>query len=360
MYRPVRLSIKGALSRTLEVPRVQSFLRRAGGDKLLVFCFHRVAPSRGLSHPFDDSMYSIDAESFRSHLRLMRMNAEPISEQDLVSHVNGRAPLPRSAFMVTFDDGYRDNFEVALPIMKELGVPGIFFIPTRAIVERSLGWWDLIYWYLKRCPKPLITLGGRDYLIPNPITPLAETFTAMMKSIPATEQAMLLRGLREATGVSDPPFELADKQFMSWEQLRIAARSGIAIGSHTHSHTVLSSLPPGGQRFELTESKRLLESYLGGPVRSIAYPVGGYEHFNTETMTIAQECGFDLGFSFLTGSNRPGRIAPFDVRRVDHQTHPSMYSAVFSMPWLFAKRSCRLQGPAPCVHKDAHSSGAKR
>ena len=79
---------------------------------------------------------------------------------------------------------------------------------------------------------------------------------------------------------------------MTWDHAREVIRNGIAIGSHTHTHRVLSRLAEPAQHWELRESKLALEKHLGQPVRTIAYPVGRYGNFTPATMRIAAECGY--------------------------------------------------------------------
>lgn len=330
-------------------------IARAGGrNRLIVFNFHRIAPGpQGTwSTPFDAGTYGPDAESFRKELQAMKRFADPVSEAELVAFAEGRAKLPRHGFMVTFDDGYRDNYELALPILKELGIPAIFFIPTEAIDERKLGWWDQIHYLVKKSTRSEIQLGGRRLELGPCRLAAAEACVQEMSSRPASgheSTEAFLRELSLACGVELPGPELCSAELMTWEQVLDAQRQGITIGAHTHTHRVLSTLSLDDQREELRSSKRMLEAKLGTPVRSLAYPVGGYEHFNPETKTLAQEEGFDLAFSFNTGINcvvPPSLFDRFDVRRLSGLGEPVLYAGVMSWPELFAAKPA-LAGPVP-------------
>jgi peptidoglycan/xylan/chitin deacetylase (PgdA/CDA1 family) len=137
-----------------------------------------------------------------------------------------------------------------------------------------------------------------------------------MKSRGSEKTAPLLAELSAACGVAFPERKLEEEQLMTWAQIAEVSRNGVAIGSHTHTHGVLATLPEGGQRWELGESKRVLEQRLARPVRTIAYPAGSYGNFTPATMRITRECGYTAGFSFHSGGNLLGRVNPYDIHRI--------------------------------------------
>lgn len=92
-------------------------------------------------------------------------------------------------------------------------------------------------------------------------------------------------------------------------------RRGMAFGSHTHHHEVLSKLSPEAQREEARQSRAILEGELGRRIDVMAYPVGSRESFSADTVAALQETGYRAAFSFYGGMNRPGETQPFDIRR---------------------------------------------
>jgi peptidoglycan/xylan/chitin deacetylase (PgdA/CDA1 family) len=93
-------------------------------------------------------------------------------------------------------------------------------------------------------------------------------------------------------------------------------KGGMAIGSHTHSHTVLSQLGPERQYEELSKSRASLKENLGVGADVLAYPVGARTSFTGETQRLAQEAGYRAAFSFYGGTNFPGKTSPYDVKRI--------------------------------------------
>jgi peptidoglycan/xylan/chitin deacetylase (PgdA/CDA1 family) len=91
---------------------------------------------------------------------------------------------------------------------------------------------------------------------------------------------------------------------------------GMAIGSHTHSHQVLSQLEPQQQYEELSNSRTILKEQLGTAADALAYPVGARTSFTSQTQQAARDAGYRIAFSFFGGINLRGQTRPHDVRRI--------------------------------------------
>jgi hypothetical protein len=146
---------------------------------------------------------------------------------------------------------------------------------------------------------------------------LTESLTAVLRSYKKPENsdsARFLRELAEETKGEDLPETL--RRFLNWDEAKEMILGGMAIGSHTHSHHVLSQLEPEQQLQELSQSRSILRENLGIDADAIAYPVGGRDSFTDLTQTLAHEVGYRAAFSFYGGTNMPGRTSPYDVNRI--------------------------------------------
>ena len=315
------------------------------GNRLVIFNYHRLRSDKaGESADFDEGVFGPTAEMFRTHLKWLTENAEILSEDDLLCAYRHSMPLPPRSVVITFDDGYRDCYTEALPAIREFGAPAMFFIPTEAIEDRKVGWWDLIAYGVKNTKRPEITVRGEHFAVADRGA-LTRVFIDRMTTLNSRETDSLVSDLYQACEVEPPSRQRCSDELMSWDEIREAASTGVDIGSHTHSHRVLSTLNPTAQKLELSLSKKILEERLGAPVHSIAYPVGGYEHFNVETMELAKSCGYQLGFSFLTGHNSQIRNT-FDLKRIASPNDLSQMEATLGFPAILARRSCANRYPA--------------
>ncbi len=330
--------------------------RHGAARSLVVVNYHRIRPAASagfFSTDFDENVFGPTVEEFRSQMQWLKANRCVLSEADLLAALRSQRPeryLPASPALVTFDDGYVDNYTLALPILKELGIPAIFFISTQAVEERKLGWWDLISYLLKKSERDWIEFQGKRIELSKARDALRNELLQQMKWEASEVTAGLLSQLAEACEVPLPGPEISGRELMSWQEIREAMNSGIAIGSHTHSHRVLATLDLESQQLELARSKLILEDKLGQPVRTLAYPVGGYEHFHMETLTLAQRCGYEAAFSFLTGCNPVAELQRFDLRRVSGPEELSLFVSMLSLPGVFCRRQCAL--PQPRFYKE--------
>ncbi len=290
------------------------FARRRG---LLVLNYHRIGSIDG--NQLDDGVISATGDEFRTQIRYLRDHFELPGLDELIGIADARFAIRRSTALITFDDGYRDNFEEAFPILREMGVPATFFIATSYIQEPRLPWWDHIAYIVKTTRRDVIRL---DYPAPLSIDLRHSTRSQALQQIlnlykhaVDVREADFLRHLGATARVEADSKDLGRDLFMSWSQIRRLSQEGMSIGSHTHSHRILSSLTEADQRNELSLSKRILEAELGQPINAIAYPVGQAFAFNGLTKRLAREVGYRIGFSYYGGFNRPGLLDVLDLRR---------------------------------------------
>jgi len=326
------------------VPQV---LRRWMTPRLFVFNYHRIRDPR-VPIRFDESVYGPDRSEFARQVQWIAKHFELLSEQRLIELSDGARPPERHCAAITFDDGYRDNYELAYPILQRHGVPAIFFVPTLAISERRLGWWDVIAWMIRQTRRPRFTVAGRAFDTERmPVDEVIGRVLAMRKAPELRNPDAFESELARATGTEPPDHRSQDAELMTWDQIRELASGRMAIGSHTHSHQVLSQLDLEEQRRELTESKQLLEREMGRPVLSLSYPVGLYQHFHRETKDIARRCGYRLAFSFLTGCEAAGVADAYDIRRVGAARTLLEMDVATALPWRYYRNVSSLREPAP-------------
>ncbi len=309
---------KKILARMIYLSGIVRMGRPLLSDRLIVFNYHRLRPDDpAFAPPFDEDVFGPTRSEFRRHMAWLKRNTRIISETDLLDFF-GTGKFPGGInVMITFDDGYRDNYATAYPILKELGIPAIFFVPTRMIHNRKLGWWDIAAYLIKNTERNEIAVNGvslplRDGRRNHAIRVIQFRLQSMR---PGRVQEFLAEMALHCR-VPFPTIEQQGAQLMDWDEIRAVARDGFTIGSHTHSHATLSTLTPQEQAREMIRSGSILEEKTGKPVRSIAYPLGGNNHISADTARIAAETGYRAGFSFNTGFNPVGKIDPYHLRRI--------------------------------------------
>jgi len=335
---------KEILAQALAVTGIGSLLRRLRPwSGLLVLNYHRIGEAS--SSPLDSGVFSATQEQFDRQLAWLKRHADVIGLDDLDSVASG---APGRSVLITFDDGYLDNFQLALPVLERHGVPATFFITTGFIDGRQVAWWDEIAWMVKhalrhRWPARLATHEALrpDWSLneaPAVIQRLLQTY----KGLPTAEGPGFLDEIAEATGSGRCPLTDDSAPWMTWDQIRRMQEAGQSIGAHTVTHPVLARCNREQQRHEITESKRRIEEMLGRPVTAFSYPVGTADAFTVETEELMREAGIRWAFNFQGGyldATRSPSADRFSLPRIAMEPDLSgpRFQALNTLPGLFAR-----------------------
>ena len=234
---------KGAIGRAAALAGV---FARDFRSKMIIVTFHRINDDlREDGLTASSAKFEKFCEFFRTHFKVI-----PLSEQ--VAGCTAGKDMG-GTLSITFDDGYRDNFEVAAPILRRLELPATFFPATAFIGTRIVAPWD----------RDLVRQPG----------------------------------------------------WMDWDHLRALASQGFEIGCHTDSHVDLGTADAETARLELEVSKRKLHEQLGRPVRLLAYPFGGRNNISERSRELVREAGFTCCVSCFGGANVP-TANPFALNRI--------------------------------------------
>ena len=313
---------------------------------LSILTYHHVAEDEP-GYPFDAGVADATPAQFRRQMEMLARHGTPIGIDELVRALDG-APLPKNPVMVTFDDGYRSCHDVALPILRAVGMRATFFVPTRFISERRLYWWERIAYVLSQGRRPAVTLTyPRPVEIVRAEPSAHHKLTDIIKNTPGLDIDRFLDELCEVFGVEwnrEIEAQHADGLVMTWDHLRALTRAGMDVESHTRGHRVLQTLDDDALRDELAGSKAELESQLGRPIRAIAYPVGRRIARLKTIRSAVEAAGYQVGLSNASGATRiwPAPMSGmwptdrFDVCRLstDRQLSDAMYLAQLAVPRL--------------------------
>jgi peptidoglycan/xylan/chitin deacetylase (PgdA/CDA1 family) len=316
--------------------------RWANREHFFVFNYHRVSASeKPVDTAFDEGVFGHSQAQLKQQLEFLQKHTTILSEQDLIKALFGDLSEKGPYSMVTFDDAYIDNYQLAMPILAKLGVPAIFFVPALIIENRNLGWWDQIAYIIKKSQKAEIDFRGEKLVLKNRKPAVINKLIEVMKMVPHEQTSNLVTELAEKTDWPTPSKEIMDKELMNWDQLREAYEAGVALGSHTCSHRVLATLNETEQADEIIKSKSIIEKKLNIKVRSLAFPVGGLEHFNKITLKHVEKAGYDMAFSFNTGVTKFGAFNRFAIPRLGAPSDFKSFNALFHFPNLMDYNATR-------------------
>lgn len=319
---------------------------RVPTSRLTVLTYHRIAdPAQ--ARRFDHAVVDATPEQFDRQLEFLGAHFRIIGIDEILEHVRG-APLPPNSVLITFDDGYRDCHEVALPILERHRARAVFFISTSYVEQRRMYWWDRIAYVLGRSHRERILIEypeRRELTVDGTGGRAVKDLLALVKRHRELDLDRFLAEMTRAAGVDwDPDLEreLADELIMTWDQIADLARAGMDVQSHTRTHRVLHTLATGELAQELEGSRRDIEDHVGTRVRALAYPVGHPISRRQEIVDAVRAAGYQLGFSNASGPNRARtQIDPFDVRRLamDVTMSDEMFHSVMAIPSMARKKA---------------------
>lgn len=289
-------------------------------NQLSVLNYHRIDNP---THPdFDTFKPNISAtiEDFSKQMKYLVEHFNVVSIEIFSNWLDGKEKLPPQAAMVTFDDGYLDNYKNAFPILKNFNIPAIIFLTSNYIGKAKLFNWDLIAYCFHHTPHnqaniPIIgyqawtNISSRDNVM--------RQFTEKLKLIPNNEIGHHLIELSNVLDTPHPGKAFASLQ-MTWDQVREMASEGIDFGGHTESHPILTRVSRKKASEELINSKQRIETELGKRVISFAYPNGKQPDFNSTITNLVRDAGYEVAFTLLSGptSFREVRANPLAIRRI--------------------------------------------
>jgi peptidoglycan/xylan/chitin deacetylase (PgdA/CDA1 family) len=273
-------------------------------------------------YPFDEEVADATPAQFRARIEALARRCTIIGVETLCRGLAG-APLPRNPALLTFDDGYRSCHDVALPILREVGVPAVFFVATGYVQDRRLYWWERIAWVVKRSRAPSLRLtypAARELALGADRRPAIRALTRLVKDTPGLDLERLLGDLARAAEVAwtdDLERRLADELIMTWDHVRALRDAGMDVESHSRRHRVLATLDAAALAEDLAGSRADLERELGRRVRAIAYPVGARIAGTPALRGAVAAAGYELGFTNATGSTPlAAGVDPLDLARV--------------------------------------------
>jgi peptidoglycan/xylan/chitin deacetylase (PgdA/CDA1 family) len=341
----------------LEASGLGALLRRRPPWRgVVILNHHRVGDGAGWSTGRD--VWSATAEQLDEQLAFLTQNFDVVGPDEL------RAALedPRSrAVAITFDDGYRECYDVALPIFRAHGVRAIFFLTTGFLDGTRTAWWDEITWMVGNSSRAAVPADG---WLTSPVAldranpeAAAAPLVAHYKTLSGERSEGFLDFLGEATGSGRrDPSEWRDA-WLDWDMVRELARSGMGLGGHTVTHPVLARHSGERQRAEIVGSIDRIGEETGVRPRFFSYPDGMPGTFDAETVTHLREAGIELAFSNYGGVAGAGDLDGFDVPRIPlgHTLTTRRFRAIVTVPVPFTSRGLRGSGPplrptAPTAH----------
>jgi peptidoglycan/xylan/chitin deacetylase (PgdA/CDA1 family) len=337
-------TIKALFSSVLSKSGTTKLLDAAwGGQRLTVLAYHRITDA--MAPGFDHYRKNVSAtpEMFERQLAYVTKHFNVIDLFALEAFIKQNTPLPERPLLITFDDGYLDNYSNAFPILRRFDLPAVIFLITGQMDNPALPWWDACayYFYHTPCASAVLPfLGEHDLSSQNSRDLAREEMIRKLKQLPENEKQATLISLSQALEVASPP----TAPFVSWEQVRELVDHRVACQPHTVTHPILTRIAPQEVSYQLTESRARIEAETKQRGIAFAYPNGTMADYDSATIAALRECGYEMAFTLSPGPMPLNEVkrTPLTIRRAALQykdTFDMFVAKLMGVPALLGTRN---------------------
>lgn len=263
----------------------------------VVLCYHRVLPP-GVGGPLAECQRRrgtvVSLATFERQMEDAARLWVPIALDEFVAALEGRGSLPERACLVTFDDGYRDFAEHALPVLQRRSMPSVLFVTAAQVVEpQALAPADVWYSIVAGAPGTAVEGSG-----------VAEKREYDMA--PPTRQVELQQRLARRLGTTERLTLLAAELYLNESELAALARRGVELGSHGASHYAFTALADSDLQSNLVASRELLQRLAPQSPAAISYPYGRVDE---RVRRATAQSGYRAGFTVRPYDGKPDEDA---------------------------------------------------
>jgi len=285
----------------------------------------------------------VTTTTFEKHLQYLAEHFETISLQEV-----REKSVKKNSCIITFDDGWADNYTNALPLLRKYNIPATIFLTTNLVGSNSWPWPDRISYYVYKGDRDLlislinmIPLSSSHTRLPRPLLFLTRSSRSIIaERVINTLKSFDENSLLKTMEIIDKMFNLLKEQlytlrpWLSWEEVCEMEEAGLTFGAHTHNHKILSSISHENAHEEICKSREVLYSKLKRPLDIFCYPNGNY---NDEIISIVRDCGF-----IEAVTTNPGYIEcdvdPFLLPRI--LLHDDISNTVPMFVWNISRDYC--------------------
>jgi peptidoglycan/xylan/chitin deacetylase (PgdA/CDA1 family) len=257
------------------------------------------------------------SEVFRSQMEVLARDFHPVSLDDVALFLQDKKQLPARSVVVTFDDGYADNYQVAANILNSLCIPAVFYVTVACVDKQRLPWPSLLrYAFLTSAKDRWVDPDGvvQRFSTTEQRIQAFDRAAGYCSKLSGTSQDQFVVSVQQQLETELP--QLSPPPMMTWDEVRGLLRKGYTVGSHTMTHPNLAQIPESEMRTELVEAKRKLEQELAAPVLHFSYPCPALQpHWVDRTVSASREAGYKTAVTTTRGLVR-ALDDPLTLRRI--------------------------------------------
>lgn len=296
--------------------------RRLTANQPKLLMYHRFSK--------DESSHAVCEKTFEKQLRLIKNNFNPMTLAEVAAIQHSGRAIPKHAVVITVDDGYRDFYELAYPLLKHHSVPATFYVTTGFINKDLWLWPDQVLWLLNNRANLSgnLSVANQAIQLDRHVAQVWQDVINLFLSVSNQDRILGLKKLELSCGVALPQTVPDVYAACDWRQLIEMQDAGIEIGGHTVSHPSLGHMTDAEVKMELQGCMQALHDNLGPQSRTFCYPNGQPEDYSDRVKALTEEAGFTAAVTAF--SDQYNTDIPYAWRRFvgaedSFQFHKSLF-----------------------------------
>jgi peptidoglycan/xylan/chitin deacetylase (PgdA/CDA1 family) len=306
--------------------------------RAVVLMYHRVLSEEERALTSSHPGIVVSTASFEAHMAVVKRRFVALSAADFSDRLTRKVPFPSSSCLITFDDGWYDNWANALPVLERHNLPALIFLPVNYIGRQRQFWQERVTRLIARglaAATTDVAMRNRLAAILEPIG-LGSAFSlpadrrreaiaeavGFLKAAPQSARDSLIAELIDLGLASDDAND--PDRFLSWDQVRVMGGRGVTFGGHGAEHRLLTQVRADAAEQEVLESRTVLAEHVGD-VAAFSYPNGSW---NAEIAAIVREHGYQMAFT-----TEPGSVSSSDdryaLKRINIHEHAASTTPLF-------------------------------
>lgn len=304
--------------------------------------YHRVLTDSELAETASHPGIVVRRETFASQMALLTRTFRVLSLRDFTDRMGSGAPFDSGSCLITFDDGWSDNFTNALPVLREHGLPAVVFLPVNYIGSQRMFWREHLTGLLRAAVRlsrsdpdrraglegALSAVGLRHLLDVSDGDARGAICTALdaLKGGAPERVRALTAELTAVLGTATASAPVPDS-FIDWPTVNAMVESGITFGGHGAEHWLLTSVSDADAQREIVASAAAIRDQTGQTATAFAYPNGDW---SPQVAEHVRRAGFRIAFTtepgFVTTSDQPFALRRLNIHESLTAT-PAMFMA---------------------------------
>jgi len=308
LYSQAKRKLRILIASFLYYTGVLNFLMKIKlRNKAAILMYHRVLDKEDISSSYSQNGIIVSKKTFANQMKFLQKHFVMISLSDVIKKITNKIPFVSKSCLVTFDDGWKDNFQNAYPVLKSTSVPAVIFLPTDFVETDKTFWQEkltqLFTLLYQRCKKNedlklntlnLLNIDDLSSILNSDEECVKEKILSFVASQKEKRESHIEDLIYRLETHIEPLQHNNDstQDFLKWDEIKIMAKNGVDFGSHGKSHRILTNNGVDIQ-WELKESKNIIEDKLNLKIDSFSYPNGNHSE---EVATLVKRNGYEIAF----------------------------------------------------------------